>query len=331
LTSKEYFPALTGFRAIAAWMVFIHHYNPFTQGFLSGLAHESYIGVSLFFVLSGFLITIRYDTVPLDFGRYMQNRFARVYPLWFLLTTLTFFLAGEWGWTYVANITLIKGFVDELKFTGISQGWSLSVEETFYLLAPLVFIAIRRTKLALFIPLFLVLISWNNFVLIYTFIGRSFDFFAGIMLAKLAKDQRSGQLLTWTGVSGLLLCLYSLSLCLPVAAGSGGAYGFEVPAGLFVHHALVPVFTAVLLYGLIAESTWIRRLLSTKPMQLAGKASYAFYLVHLGVIAAWISERISSNILVLFILLNGVAIALYYTVERPLRRYFLPENEKNLR
>jgi peptidoglycan/LPS O-acetylase OafA/YrhL len=50
---KEYFPSLTGFRAIAAWMVFAHHYNPLPRTlFISDVTNEGYTGVTLFFVLS---------------------------------------------------------------------------------------------------------------------------------------------------------------------------------------------------------------------------------------------------------------------------------------
>ena len=53
----KYFPALTGLRAIAAYMVFFHHFNFFSQfgeSLLSRMVNEFYAGVSVFFVLSGF-------------------------------------------------------------------------------------------------------------------------------------------------------------------------------------------------------------------------------------------------------------------------------------
>ena len=44
------------------------------------------------------------------------------------------------------NIFFIRGFFDDLKFTGVGQGWSLTVEECFYLLAPVLFIGIKRNS-----------------------------------------------------------------------------------------------------------------------------------------------------------------------------------------
>ena len=59
--SKENFPALTGIRAVAAFMVYIHHRNPFDEVFFGKKIHdffgEFHVGVTIFFVLSGFLIT----------------------------------------------------------------------------------------------------------------------------------------------------------------------------------------------------------------------------------------------------------------------------------
>jgi peptidoglycan/LPS O-acetylase OafA/YrhL len=311
--TQHYFPSLTGFRAIAAWLIFINHYNPFAPQrfpFLSGLVDELSIGVSMFFVLSGFLIAIRYDD-PLQpkpgFGVYMRNRFARIYPLYFILTTLTFVVIGEWGWTYIANITFVKGFSDELKFTGIAQGWSLTVEETFYFLAPFLFLAIRKFKGAIllwplvFLGTGMILFGSFDFMLIYTFFGRSFEFFVGISLAKIYQQRQpiDRKVFTWIGILVLTTCLVALVFT----------------QSRIIHQVFVPVATGLLLWGLITEKTWLQRILSGKVMQLLGKSSYAFYLIHIGIIASLFTV----NIAVLFVILNAVAVLLYYTIERPLQ------------
>ena len=93
--NKVNFPALTGIRALAAFMVFIHHYNPFNVASFGNYTHdffnEFHIGVTIFFVLSGFLICNRYfDDPNFNFKSYLTKRFARIYPMYFILTTLTF-------------------------------------------------------------------------------------------------------------------------------------------------------------------------------------------------------------------------------------------------
>ncbi|MEI9921737.1 MAG: acyltransferase [Bacteroidota bacterium] len=334
ISNKDnYFPSLTGFRAIAAWLVFANHYNLFAADrfpFLNALVDELGIGVSMFFVLSGFLITIRYDDPLLPkptFSQYMRNRFARIYPLYFLLTTITFIVTGGWGWVYVANITFIKGFVDELKFTGIAQGWSLTVEETFYLLAPLIFIMIRRSRLMtwllpfIFLMIGYIIFDSLHFMLVYTFFGRCFEFFIGIALAKIFQGNKTAinnrQLFTWIGIVGILVFLLVL------------VYTRDEMPELLIRQLLVPAATALLLWGLLTERSWIRKLLSTNVMQLLGKSSYAFYLIHIGVLAVWLSDNVTWNPVVLFVILNVIAIGIYYLIERPLRKVLLTESAEN--
>ena len=128
---KEYLPALTGLRAVAAWLVFIHHFNPFASetGFFFGLAQQGYTGVSLFFVLSGFLLPYHYYDAPLTtragLSDYFRRRFVRIIPLLFLVVSGTFLLryfTGKLPYEspaveYLLNVSLLKGFSDAHKFS----------------------------------------------------------------------------------------------------------------------------------------------------------------------------------------------------------------------
>jgi len=161
---SNYIPALTGVRAMAAYLVFISHYcYVFDDNFphiVQRFLGEFHIGVSIFFVLSGFLIAFRYyDNFSLTsdwFKQYLKNRVARIYPMYFLLTTAAF-IAYHFtkeasvvnGFDhpiglFFMNITFVRGFFDQFKFTGIGQGWSLTVEECFYFSAPLMFFAAKK-------------------------------------------------------------------------------------------------------------------------------------------------------------------------------------------
>lgn len=113
--SKPYYPALTGLRAVAAYLVFFCHNTPDRidwrwlpmQSWLSRFMLEWGVGVSIFFVLSGFLIATRYQQriAPTRawWGTYLRNRFARIYPLYALLTMLDFGIAAwQKPWATVA-------------------------------------------------------------------------------------------------------------------------------------------------------------------------------------------------------------------------------------
>src|SRR6476661_747092 len=96
--NDQYLPALTGVRAVAAYLVFIHHFNPFSASVFGTGIHnffdELHIGVSLFFVLSGLLICLRYyDSFGNgrgSFYNYMVKRVAKIYPVYFLVLSLNF-------------------------------------------------------------------------------------------------------------------------------------------------------------------------------------------------------------------------------------------------
>ena len=171
MKANAYIPALTGVRAIAAFLVFFHHANQAEFPFpLFRVLNEFHIGVTVFFVLSGFLICLRYyDTCEITgawFRKYLKNRIARIYPMYMVLTLGTFAYAWytndesiyngfTWHWgVLLMNIFFFRGFFDDLKFTGVAQGWSLTVEECFYFSAPFFFRQIKKDKRAMiYLPL----------------------------------------------------------------------------------------------------------------------------------------------------------------------------------
>lgn len=154
-------------------MVYLHHFNPLPKGtmFLGipfwGIINEFHIGVTIFFVLSGFLIASKYMDNKVSFKKYLWNRFVRIYPIYFILTLLTFVLKGfntEFSyrlWTiFVLNITFLRGFIESTKISLLTQGWSLTVEETFYFLAPVIFLLLRRYGKAVYLaPIILILVG----------------------------------------------------------------------------------------------------------------------------------------------------------------------------
>jgi peptidoglycan/LPS O-acetylase OafA/YrhL len=371
-------PALTGLRAIAAYMVFWHHYLPpgGQPGVLTRILAEGHIGVTIFFVLSGFLIAYRYQA-SLSSSRtmlvqYLWNRAARIYPLYFAILVVTLLVEGGGGfWHWLLQITLLKGFFDDYKFTGISQAWSLTVEETFYLLAPLVFLLIRRHgMLAALLAAYAVgaaclvvgvHLDWHGlmgnfrFVALYTFFGRAFEFLIGVWLAmrldRTPGTRRAGHN---TGIVSkwgqaprikrpfaafIHVCSEPVPIlrrCRNTYLGFGGilavawvlyslrrpdyALGLFHPAGMVLNNFVLPLAVVALLRGLIEEDTYLRRLLSTPLAGLLGKSSYAFYLLHLGVVASLIRHSVHGTTMT-FLLLNVVAVLAYKGFEEPVNRW----------
>ncbi|MCC2548658.1 acyltransferase [Hymenobacter sp. BT175] len=349
--SATYFPALTGIRAVAAYLVCLHHFNPFPNEGQTLLLHrlvmEFHIGVPIFFVLSGFLITQRYYGTEQWTRRwwagYLRNRFARIYPLYFLLTTLTFWMFqnqpgvdGSWR-TWLLNVLFLRGFLDELKYSGIAQGWTLTVEECFYLFAPVAFLLIRRRRVRLWAqPLLLLALGIGfvlllhriplglfanfKFMLLFTFFGRCFEFYAGMQLALWL---RAGQLRVapWPGLYTVLgLALMAATLGGMVAMQGSYDFGQEHPFGVVLNNVVLPGGILLFFAGLLAERTPLQWVLTTPPLQILGRSSYIFYLIHVGVVHDWLAGHITGSSAGLFLLLNALSVGLHYLVEQPLNQ-----------
>lgn len=343
-------------------MVFFHHFNPLWRvapgNKVASLAEilfkEGHVGVTIFFVLSGLLITLRYyEQVNITrswFFRYLKNRFARIYPLYFIFTCLTFVLFAidpayatlatggpQWVVPVLANFTLTKGFSSTLKFTGIPQGWTLTVEETFYLSAPFLLLGLRSNKNRIFLYPFVVMLAgmalYNvgansffgladnvRFFFGYTFFGRCFEFFCGMFLGlQLIKRPdlgiRHSTLLTYGGLLWIMCCIYAQGF----VKGTAQVSTYTLP-GAIINNLILPMGICGLFLGLAKGNTLMGRFFSTKLMQLLGKSSYAFYLIHLGVINVLIDQFIKSNYVLNFLIINCVAILAYKYIEEPLHK-----------
>lgn len=376
--AKPYFPALTGLRALAAWLIFFYHFNPFASDSLpERIIAEFHVGVTLFFVLSGFLIAVRYS-IQLKLssqwlGAYLRQRFARIYPLYFLLTCLSFAVyqfapqydtegfytassAAHKVLIIAMNLTLLRSWFADFRFTGISVGWTLTVEEFFYLVAPFLLLGLQRRPFRLLaytvglvaIGGVLVALPWHPFgflvgykyMMSATFLGRCFEFLGGSYLGLLLRRNAAGlhQLLnpiscTAVGMLWIVGCLGLL-----VIARALPALVHPLPWGLdwidwvriFLNNVVLVPGLCLLLYGLIYESTRLRRLLRSRLFALLGKASYAFYLIHLGLLDRFLTLYITTSLPLRFIITNILAIALYKGIEQPLYQKLVPRSTKAL-
>src|SRR5262249_61572373 len=107
--------ALTSLRWLPASLVFAYHFpslfNEFCPPSLQFIGNTGNIGVNFFFVLSGFILTLRYHDDMLErhfnLGMYMRRRIARIYPLYFTILILTSILNREPP--NIQNLTLTQG------------------------------------------------------------------------------------------------------------------------------------------------------------------------------------------------------------------------------
>jgi peptidoglycan/LPS O-acetylase OafA/YrhL len=337
---EERYPALTGVRALGASVVFFDHFPLWPD------AHLTVNVMAFFFALSGFLIfRIYYDQVELSrrwLSKYFANRWARIYPVYFLLLTLAVCVRHDFRpWVLIQNYTLIHALLHPADII-IQPSWTLTAEECFYILAPLFMILARRRGLTAVFLLGSVLLAaalaiaqlptrflhTSGFVLSTTFFGHFMEFFAGVYLALMvmrveARGHIAMQGSRWTqaGVAAVLLVTIAMVIVYhhkPLHHG----------IAIVLNNFLMPVPIALLYWGLLRENTLLSRLLSSKLAGLLGRSSYSFYLLHALVIdffsVPFLLPRLGSrltSVIFTFILTWAASVLLFLLYEEPLNKF----------
>ena len=185
---KVYFPNLNGLRFIAAFLVIIHHIEQLKLKFNLPNKYENpfihisgRLGVLLFFVLSGFLITYlllseKEVTGSIAVKQFYIRRILRIWPLYYLVVLLGLFVlpeisilempkyTAEVGDNFLLKITLFIFMLPNLALVllspvpYISQSWSIGVEEQFYLIWPNI---IKKSSKILLALILVILIYWG--------------------------------------------------------------------------------------------------------------------------------------------------------------------------
>jgi peptidoglycan/LPS O-acetylase OafA/YrhL len=360
-TGPQRLNTLTGMRFFAALaVVFCHVGAQFTTAnSLTVLAGYGYVGVSFFFMLSGFVLTWSASSRDSANGgvatrgrtsrRFLWMRFCRVWPLQFLLTVVAFTvlaaqeqLPGPFG--HVAEILLLQAWSPQqgVYFGGNGVSWSLSCEMFFYLLFPLTVGLLGRlrarglavtagvTVAALVIaPVVAAAMGVSgamSYWLFFIFPPYRFgEFLLGMVLARSIhiglRLARPG-LVSAVAVTGLALVLWRLT-------------SFTVGTGVqvqrpFVALLAIPLFALLLLAGATSDLDGQRTGLHWwLPLRL-GEWSFALYLVHkplflLTLSWGWWGNSGGLDGAVAFAAYLLIAIllaaALHHTTERPIERY----------
>ena len=311
--------------------------------------YECYVGVTFFFVLSGLLITLRYSDEIINYKTYFVNRFARIYPMWFLLTLLTFLFTFsnnfEWFRLLFVNLTFLKGFSNDLKMTGIDAGWTLTVEECFYFLAPvLIYLLTKKKILLLILPIVFIIAGAIlhyfftaidlpafqnfNFIFLYTIFGRSWEFLIGIFAALLFKKHKERIISFYNNNFGLntlfIICIISVIGLLAYIKEPW--YNDATIGGVIISNFILPIFIVLFYLGLMVKKDLWNKVIASKPFIVGGKASFTFYLIHQGIIHTNLTQLLDkANINMFrypieFCLIAGLSILLYYYVEAPLNK-----------
>lgn len=352
-TSPTYKPGLDGLRALSVACVMLYHLNPV---WLPG----GFMGVTVFFVLSGYLIT---DLLLAEWRRngrirlslFWVKRFRRLLPAMLTMMMLvSIWMAvfrysdartlGEEGiaalfyvynwWQIYHEVSYFEQFGPASPFTHM---WSLAVEEQFYLLWPLALILLLRLA-----PRRITLLLALGAGIVVSASVMAFFYEPGLDPSRVyfGTDTRAFSL--WIG-AGLAVILPSGSfrsdssnrkkialdafglLGLLLLAASCFIPGGQYDAGLYPSGMLLTSFAAAFVIASAAHpSTWLGRALGWRPLCWAGVRSYGMYLWHYPLLAlspAWLAEAGDGWRAASILALTTVLSAWSYRfVEQPIRR-----------
>ncbi len=286
---REYLEFINGLRCIAVLFVVAFHID---LQFLSG----GFVGVDVFFVISGFLITGICVSDGFSLGKFYRSRVLRICPAYFV-TLLATAIVGcalllpenviALAWTELYSVLFLQNFYfwhtinyfDTGQDNILLHTWSLAVEWQFYLLLPLLVLLLRRSRPLLIVALALVALasfaasvaatSYRPQAAFYLVPFRMWEFLAGGFLAFLRPRQLPRLTADALSLAGLVLIVVPALVFTSVTPFPG-------------LNALYPCLgAALMIHGCRAsKDSLFNKALSNTVFSLIGKASYSIYLVH---------------------------------------------------
>ncbi|GJM34914.1 MAG: hypothetical protein DHS20C18_39150 [Saprospiraceae bacterium] len=308
---KVYFPNLNGLRFIAALLVILHHVEQLKlKSEMTNRFHEPFftlcgrLGVVLFFVLSGFLITYlllveQKETGKIAIKSFYIRRALRIWPLYYLIVFLGLFVlpgipflelpgyTEHVGDNFILKVGLFLFMLPNVALVLLyavpyaSQTWTIGVEEQFYLFWPHL---IKRSNKVITALLGVIMGYWLIRVCLFTLLHYGFDtpavlthlsnFFAGFNIDCMAIGGIAAYLF-FKGKKKILWYLYSLKVQIPI----GVLTLVLVLNGVGVFYPVYAVLFAIIILNAATNPNNIF-LLENRLLNYLGKISYGLYMYH---------------------------------------------------
>ncbi len=347
----KYRKDIEGLRALAVISVFLFHLNP-------KLLPGGFVGVDIFFVISGYLITkIILREIELDqfsFLGFYIRRIRRIFPALFLMFFVSLVMAVlflgpldliwfcktlKYSLLQISNILFekkVEYFDAEFDSVPLLHTWSLAVEEQFYLIFPIILTVIFKLKKDNKFPL-LILISLCIFSLIssqfllqkhprfsfFSLISRFWEIGLGGILAFYKVDKKNFLIRELASCAGF--CLVIFSLFFTESRSFPGVYALPSCVGAFL-----------IIYGGSFGQSFVGKILGSKIPVFFGLISYSIYLWHFPVIEFYKISSASKEIgstesLAIFVSVSLISWLSFKYVESPFRKVRSIEDEKRVR
>ena len=347
-------PALDGIRGVAVMVVFVSHLHLILSpeptfrevtpwGFINRTFEAGFMGVDIFFVLSGFLITSlllkeRSSNRSGMLSRFYKRRALRLLPALYALLIVSFFVSQwenfprdiQWRTTWHALLYLNNWNIVWNSATQNDLGhlWSLGIEEQFYIAWPIVMLTIAALKIPPKIAIsltafFAVVVTWHRFDLwnngvswLFLYVrtdARVDSLLIGASFAYVYRHYRvPPKILNLLATSSFIGFIY-----IKYRFGSLPVHPFFFQGGFTV----IAVLAGTIILA-AAEGAWFaNRALISRPLTIVGKVSYGLYLWHVPVFAV-LGRHVTSGpkplrILIGIIIASAVTSLSWYFVEKP--------------
>jgi peptidoglycan/LPS O-acetylase OafA/YrhL len=342
----DWYPSLNGLRAISITLVILHHLGKNTSIFKGISTHrwlmplirfiqDGQLGVNIFFVISGFLITSlllkeEERTQAVSIRQFFLKRVLRIFPAYYFML-FVYVVLNAMGLIHISGASFLTAFTFTKHFNWsldwfTAHGWSLSIEETFYLCWPAIFISGNRFRkaavwaLIALVPLCRIFVhfyplSWMSELSIFWRI----DAIATGCLLALYKDRILNILsphwkgLFWFSILALFGLRYFQSLASLVHAGF-----IFIPLGLTngsIANALIGI---ILMYSVFGPQKYWFTFLNLRWVNFIGTISFSIYLwqqLFISGIDWWIAQ-FPQNLVAIAVM----ALFSYYIIEAPFLR-----------
>ena len=311
-TTGKHLPALDGIRGLAILLVLIVHlfvHNPrpdvsMPLRIVAVLFSSGWVGVDLFFVLSGFLITgILYDTQRSRhfFRNFYARRALRIFPLYYAFLGMLILISTIQGYHWYAFGTfLFLSYLHTLHVGGVAYTtapwvninhlWSLAIEEQFYMVWPITVSLLATKRRIVTAALLLTAMSFglrgyffaHGTLHTYPFLTYSFTparldgLLLGAVLAMLVRSRHRGTILRWAPaiffatMVVVLTLLFGLQVPDPMRDTTMGTTGYPLLSVLF----------AALIASTLRAGSLFSRAFSNGILRSFGRYSYGLYVYH---------------------------------------------------
>jgi len=335
---------ITFTRFIAAISIVIFHCGKdsflFNNKYVSFIFEQANLGVSYFFILSGFVMIIAYgNQVKVDFFDYIKNRLARIYPIYFIAILIILAISLFQNINIenlLLNLFMIQSWLPEKALTLNFPGWSLSVEMFFYIIFPFLFNNIfsksKFKTISVSIILFWLISQIIFHLIVYQILKipyfsiRDMNYnpilhlneflvgnLAGIYFIKKVKDNKKNYL-PFIFATLLVLILF-----------------LKFPFGLNFQNGFLAIVFIPLILLISLSNDKVTNLFTKKIFVFLGEISFGIYILHIPVWIVFSDYRMekylglnkesdfTTSFLIRLLILFVISCVSYVYIEKPLR------------